>query len=333
MSSSTLIIAEAGVNHNGCVTLALDLVDAAAQAGADIVKFQIFRASDIVTASAPCAEYQLSGGQSSQYELLSRLELSVEDYAIIMQRCEERKIQFLASAFDLNGLRILKKWDLPLVKIPSGELTNAIFLRELGAIAGRKLLSTGMATLGEIEEALLVLEAAGTPRSDITLLQCTTEYPAPYEEVNLLAMDTMERAFKLPVGFSDHTLGTEASIAAVALGAVVIEKHLTLDRLMEGPDHRASLEPAEFQTMVRSIRNIELALGNGIKKPTASEEKNKLVVRKSIVALRDIKSGDRFKIDNIGIRRPGTGLPISMWDKVLGRLATRDFAEGDLIEL
>ncbi len=331
----TLIIAEAGVNHNGDMAVARALIDAAAGAGADIVKFQTFSADRLVTASARMADYQQKNTASNegQYAMLKRLELNEAMHVELIAHAAERGIEFFSTAFDLESLDYIMGLGMNRLKVPSGEITNLPYLRKVGGYKKPIILSTGMSNLGEIEAALDVLEQAGTPREKITVLHCNTEYPVPMEEVNLRAMQSIAQAFGVQVGFSDHTEGIEVAIAAVALGAHVIEKHFTLDRKLSGPDHRASIEPDELGLLVRSIRNIELAMGDGIKQPNGSEAKNKPVVRKSIVAATTIRRGDVFSAANLSAKRPGTGISPMRWDEVVGRVATRDFAIDELIEL
>lgn len=332
----TLIIAEAGVNHNGSREMALRLIDAAAEAGADYVKFQTFRTEELVSRRAKKAGYQvrnLGGDDDSQYGMLKRLELSEADHRALTERCAERGIGFLSTAFDLPSLAFLDGLGLPLWKVPSGEITNFPYLRAVGRTGKPVILSTGMADLDEIEQALGVLIRFGTPRESITLLHCTTEYPAPKEEVNLRAMGTMRERFGLPVGYSDHTEGIEIAVAAAALGAVVIEKHFTLDRNLEGPDHRASLEPDELKRLVTAVRSVESALGDGCKVPAASERRNRAVARKSIVAARPIRRGELFTEENLTTKRPGDGLSPLLWERAVGRPAPRDFAAEEGIEL
>jgi N,N'-diacetyllegionaminate synthase len=331
----TLIIAEAGVNHNGELELALRLVDAAADAGADIVKFQTFTADRLVTTEARQADYQVAdnGSAESQHAMLRRLELSPAMHVRLLTHCGARRIGFLSSAFDPASISLLAELGLDRFKIPSGEITNLPYLRHVGRLRRPLILSTGMATLQEIEAALAVLEAAGTSRERITVLHCNTEYPTPPEDVNLRAMLTIRDAFGVQIGYSDHTQGIEVAIAAVALGATVIEKHLTLDRRMQGPDHKASLEPAEFTAMVAAIRNIERALGDGVKRPSASEAKNIPIARKSLVASQAIIKGELFTEANVGVKRPGNGLSPMRLDEVLGHAAPRNFATDELIEL
>lgn len=335
MTPRTLIIAEAGVNHNGDMRLAKELIDRAADAGADLVKFQTFKAARLVTGTAKKADYQTrtTGDRESQYEMLSRLELTEEMHRELIAHCAARGIGFFSTAFDLESVDLLISLGQERFKIPSGEITNLPYLRRIGRAGKEVLLSTGMAALGEVEQAITALEAAGTPRTTMTVLHCTTEYPAPMNEVNLRAMQTLHAAFDVAVGYSDHTAGFEVAIAAVAMGAAVIEKHFTLDRALPGPDHKASLEPQELKAMVAAIRNIEQALGDGIKRLTPSEVRNRPVARKSLVASRPIAAGERFTPNNLAAKRPGTGLSPMRWDDVIGRTAPRDFAIDELIEL
>ncbi|MDF1613504.1 N-acetylneuraminate synthase [Desulfurivibrio dismutans] len=329
------IIAEAGVNHNGDLELAKKLIDAAAAAGADAVKFQTFKAESLVARDAPKAAYQQrnSGGEESQYEMLKRLELSEEQFVVLHGYCQSQGIEFLSTAFDLKSVDFLASLGLEIFKIPSGEITNLPYLRKVGGLGKKIILSTGMADLEEVEAALAALEQAGTTREGITVLQCTTEYPTPMAEVNLRAMATIARQCRVAVGFSDHTEGIEAAIAAAALGAKVVEKHFTLDKTLPGPDHKASLEPDELRAMVRAIRNIEKALGDGIKRPGPSELPNRTVARKSIVAARDIKKGEQFTAKNLTVKRPGGGISPMRWDEMLGQTAGRDFDQDELITL
>lgn len=332
----TLIIAEAGVNHNGDLELAKKLIAAAAEAGADLVKFQTFTAKNLVSASAPKADYQKKTTESteSQLEMIQKLELSREDHTVLIEACRVNDIGFFSTAFDFQSFDLLMELGcLEQIKIPSGELTNLPLLRYMSRFGKPLMLSTGMANLGEIEAAIEAVEAAGTPRSLITVLHCTTEYPTPMEDVNLRAMVAMKSAFGVNTGYSDHTPGIEVPIAAVALGATIIEKHFTLDRNLPGPDHKASLEPHELKAMVEGIRNVERALGDGVKRPSESELKNKPIARKSLVAIRPISTGEAFSAENISAKRPGTGLSPMRWDEVLGRIASKDFAVDDLIEL
>jgi len=331
----TLIIAEAGVNHNGDLALARQLIDVAAEAGADLVKFQTFSADRLVTTHAGKADYQTrtTDAGESQHTMIRRLELTRDMHEALSAHCNTRGIQFFSTGFDSESIDLLVELGLDRFKIPSGEITNLPYLRHVGHYGKRVILSTGMATLGEIEAALEVLEQAGTPRDRITVLHCNTEYPTPMADVNLRAMLTIRDAFGVAVGYSDHTSGIEVAIAAVALGATVIEKHFTLDRNLPGPDHKASLEPDEFKAMVAAIRNIEKALGDGIKRSSASEAKNKPIARRSLVAASAIRAGEVFSETNLTVKRPGTGLSPMRWEEVLGRKAPRDFAPDELIEL
>ena len=331
----SLIIAEAGVNHNGDMAIARQLIDVAADAGADLVKFQTFSADRLVTADAKKAGYQIQAAYAgeSQHAMLRRLELSRDMHVTLMAHCQARGIQFFSSGFDEESIDLLAELGIDRFKIPSGEITNLPYLRHVGRYGRPVIVSTGMATLDEIEAALAILEQAGTPRNRITVLHCTTEYPTPMTDVNLHAMLTIRDTLGVAVGYSDHTKGIEVAIGAVALGATVIEKHFTLDRNLPGPDHKASLEPAELKTMVAAIRNIEIALGDGIKRLTPSEAKNKPVARKSLVASQSIKAGDVFSAQNLTAKRPGTGISPMRWDEVIGRAAPRDFSADELIEL
>ena len=330
-----LIIAEAGVNHNGDMQLARQLIEVAAEAGVDVVKFQTFKADKLATSKATKASYQqqTTDKAENQQSMLKRLELTFDQHQQLISHCVNSGIEFLSTAFDDPSIDLLNKFNLKRLKIPSGEITNLPYLRRIGELGKPLILSTGMANMGEIEAALAVLETAGTNRAQITVLHCTTEYPAPMAEVNLRAMQTVGKAFDVAVGYSDHTAGIEVPIAAVALGATVIEKHITLDQNLPGPDHKASLEPKEFAAMVRAIRNIEQALGDAIKRPTASEDANLQVVRKSLVASRAISIGELFSVANITAKRPGTGISPMRWDELIGRAATRAFAPDELIEL
>lgn len=334
MKRRTLIIAEAGVNHNGDLQMAKRLIDEAAAAGADLVKFQTFNASRQVTRSAKKADYQTQTTDSSesQHTMLQRLELTEAMHHELIAQCNSRKIGFFSTGFDVESVDLLVRLGQEQFKIPSGEITNLPYLRHIGQLGKKIILSTGMATLGEIEAAIDVLEQAGTSRSMLTILHCTTEYPTPMAEVNLRAMQSLHTAFGVDVGYSDHTQGIEVAIAAVALGASVIEKHFTLDRTLPGPDHQASLEPAELSAMVSAIRNIETALGDGIKRLMPSEARNKPVARKSLVARRAIKAGEVFTAENITTKRPGSGISPMRWDDFLGKQAPRDFAADELIE-
>lgn len=332
----TLIIAEAGVNHNGDIALAKDLIAASAEAGADLVKFQTFVATNMISNSAPKANYQraTTDPEESQRDMVSKLELTREDHLELIAECNKWGIGFFSTAFDQESIDLLVDLEvLETAKVPSGELTNLPYLRYLARHSKRILLSTGMANMGEIEAAINAVELAGIPRDNITVLHCTTEYPTPMEDVNLRAMVNIGKAFGVSVGYSDHTNGIEVPIAAVALGASVIEKHFTLDRALPGPDHKASLEPDELKSMVQGIRRIEIALGDGIKRPSRSELKNEPIARKSLVAARTIKAGELFSEHNLVAKRPGTGISPMHWDDVIGRAASRDFNEDELIEL
>lgn len=328
-----MIIAEAGVNHNGSAELAFKLIDAAAGAGADLVKFQTFKADKLVTKDAPKAAYQARAqetGDNSQYGMLKALELDESIFAKLVTYCAERKIGFLSTPFDEDSARLLVECGVTAFKVSSGDLTNLPFLKALAVYKLPMILSTGMATLAEVDASVGALEEAGLPISQLTILHCTTEYPAPVEEVNLRAMLTLAQAYPgARTGYSDHTQGIHIPVAAVAMGASVIEKHFTLDRTMEGPDHKASLEPQELRAMVQQIRDVEIALGNGRKRPTATEIPNRAVARKSIVAARDIAAGEIFTEQNLTTRRPGDGMSPMRWDEVIGQRSTRDFKMND----
>jgi len=330
----TFIIAEAGVNHNGSLELAKKLVDAAKQAGADAVKFQTFKTEKLVSKFADKAEYQkrFTNTNESQLDMVKKLELSYEAFEEIYKYCREKEISFLSSPFDLESIDFLASLGLDIFKIPSGEITNLPYLEKIGKLKKKIIISTGMANLGEIEAALNILIQSGTKKEDIIVLHCNTEYPTPYEDVNLRAMLTIKEAFKIRIGYSDHTPGLEIPIAAVAMGAEVIEKHFTLDRNMEGPDHKASLEPIELANMVSAIRNVEKAMGDGIKKPSSSEIKNIVIARKSIVAAKKIKFGEAFTEENLSVKRPGTGISPMQWHSILGKQANRDYEEDEVIE-
>jgi N-acetylneuraminate synthase len=325
----TFIIAEAGVNHNGSLELALQLIDAAKASGADAVKFQSFRADLLATRSAGKAPYQ-ERTTESQFEMLERLQLDATAHRRLADYCRQVGIQFLSSPFDAQSADLLAAMNVPFYKIPSGEITNLPFLEHVASKNRPIILSTGMSTLGEVEEAVHVLQAAGAKR--LTLLHCVTEYPAPYAEVNLRAMQTLKAAFGLPVGYSDHTPGIEIAIAAVALGAEVIEKHFTLDRSLPGPDHRASLEPAELQQMVEAIRHVEAALGTGIKAPAPCELPNLPVARKSVVAARAMQSGHRLAADDLEIKRPGNGLAPKLLSTLIGRTLRVSVDKDDIFQ-
>ena len=334
MRGATLIIAEAGVNHNDSIETAVQLIETAAEAGADLVKFQTFSADRLVTGSASKADYQLetTSTRESQHEMIRKLELSREMHEELIAHCKKCGVGFFSTGFDPQSVDLLAELGLDRFKIPSGEITNLPYLRHIGQYGKPVILSTGMARLGEIEAALEVLEASGTPRERVTVLHCNTEYPTPMADVNLKAMLAIRDALGVQVGYSDHTLGIEVPIAAVAMGATVIEKHFTLDRNLPGPDHRASLEPDELKAMVQAIRNIELALsGDGLKRPSPSESKNLEIVRKSLVALAPIKVGVPFTEANLGVKRPGSGISPMRWDDFIGRPANRDYQADELI--
>ena len=327
------IIAEAGVNHNGSIVLAKKLVDVASEAGADAVKFQTFKAEKVVSKNAPKAAYQkkTTDPTESQFEMIKKLELDVNAHKELMTYCKQKHIMFLSTPFDHASIELLNNLGLEIFKIPSGEITNLPYLRHIGSLKKRVIMSTGMADIGEIEDALDVLITAGTPRENITILHANTMYPTPMEDVNLRAMQTIACTFGCDVGYSDHTPGIEVPVAAVAMGAKVIEKHFTLDKTMEGPDHKASLEPDELKAMVQAIRNIEKALGTGIKKPSPSERPNIEVARKSIVAARPIKKGELFTEENLTIKRPGNGISPMRWDEIIGTEAQKDYKVDELI--
>lgn len=330
---SVLIIAEAGVNHNGDIDLAYKLIDAAKSAGADIVKFQTFNPDLEVSKYAPKAEYQKANtaNDENQLSMLRQLALKHDDFIKLKAYCNKVDIGFLSTPFEEESVEFLKSLDCRLWKIPSGEITNYPFLIRIARTGWPIIMSTGMCSMAEVEDAVELLRENGC--GEISLLHCTTEYPAPFADVNLKAMITLKERFGVKVGYSDHTPGIEISIAAVAMGAEIIEKHFTLDKNMEGPDHKASLEPQELKAMVAAIRNVEKALGNGSKVPSASEIKNKSIARKSIIAKRNIKAGEIFTEDNITTKRPGNGISPMRWKEVLGVAAKRDFSEDELIEL
>lgn len=327
------IIAEAGVNHNGNIEIAKKLIDEAVRCGVDAVKFQSFKAKNLVTKVAKQADYQKEnmGKEVSQYDMLKALELSDEEHIELINYCKEKGIMFLSSPFDLESIDMLNNLGIEIFKVPSGEIENVPYLRKIAKTGKKVILSTGMSNLADIEFALDILKGAGA--RDISVLHCNTDYPTKMEEVNLRAMNTIGNAFSVEIGYSDHTKGIEVPIAAVALGAKIIEKHFTLDRNMEGPDHKASLEPNELKNMVDSIRNIEIALGNGVKALTDSEKKNIKIARKSIISSTSIKSGEVFTEDNLTIKRPGTGLSPKMWDEILGKKAKKDYYADEMVEL
>ncbi|MBC8489755.1 MAG: N-acetylneuraminate synthase [Bacteroidetes bacterium] len=334
MKYNVLIIAEAGINHNGSLKTAHKLIDVAVDAGADVVKFQTFTAEAVVSKGAAKAAYQkeTTDAGESQYEMIRKLELDKEAHIELIAYCEQKGIEFLSSPFDHKSIDLLDDIELKRFKIPSGEITNLPYLRHIGSLGKPIILSTGMATLKEVEYALNVLEESGTPKSQITVLHCNTEYPTPMEDVNLKAMLTIRNELGVNIGYSDHTLGIEVPIAAVAMGATIIEKHFTLDRKLPGPDHAASLEPNELKEMVKAIRNIEKAMGDGIKKPSPSEIKNMPIARKSIVAKTLIKKGEIFTEENLTVKRPGTGISPMEWDNVIGKVANHNYYIDDIIE-
>ena len=330
----TFIIAEAGVNHNGSLSTAKELVEKAAWAGADAVKFQTFKAENIICPSAPKAEYQrhTTPENETQFEMIKRLELGKNAHQTLINHCEKNGIQFLSSPFDQEGVDLLKTLGLTMFKIPSGEITNLPLLKKIGMLNKKTLLSTGMSTLNEIRDAVKILTDAGVQKKQITILHCNTEYPTPFCDVNLKAIQTIKKEFnEIRVGYSDHTHGIEVPIAATALGATVIEKHFTLNKEMEGPDHKASLEPQEFSAMVTAIRNIELSMGDGVKQPSPSERSNMAIARKSIVAAKKIEKGERFTPFNLAVKRPGTGISPMEWERLIGTKALRAYAKDELI--
>jgi N,N'-diacetyllegionaminate synthase len=335
MNQNTFVIAEAGVNHNGSLELAKRLIDVAVDAGADAVKFQTFKAENLVCKGAQKANYQkqTTSIEESQFEMLKRLELDEMAHLEIIAYCKQKNIMFLSTPFDHDSIDMLNGFGMQIFKIPSGEITNLPYLRRIGQLGKEVILSTGMADIGEVEDALDVLMQSGVAKNQITVLHATTEYPCPIDEVNLRAMRTMRDAFGVKVGYSDHTQGIEVPIAAVAMGACVIEKHFTLDKSMDGPDHKASLEPDELKAMVRAIRRIDQAMGDGIKKPSKSETKNIPISRKSVVATKSIKVGEVFSIDNLTVKRPGAGINPMRWDEVVGSIAVRDFEPDESITL
>ena len=334
MSEKVFIIAEAGVNHNGSIDMAKKLIDVAAEAGADAVKFQTFKTDKTVSRKAQKADYQknTTDAGETQYDMVKKLELDVSTHKELMSYCLEKNIMFLSTPFDHDSIDLLDELGLKIFKIPSGEITNLPYLRHIGKLNKEIIMSTGMADIGEIEDALDILVNAGTDKNNITVLHCNTEYPTPMTDVNLRAMQTIANTFKISrTGYSDHTLGIEVPVAAVALGAKVIEKHFTLDKTLPGPDHQASLEPQELKLMIESIRNIEKALGDGIKKPSKSETPNKTIVRKSIVAKKAIKKGEILNEENLTIKRPGNGISPMRWDEIIGTIAQKDYEEDELL--
>ena len=331
--SKVFIIAEAGVNHNGSIEIAKQLVDVAADAKVDAIKFQSFKTENLVCRNAQKAEYQIrtTNQKESQFDMLKKLELTPSMHEELIAYCQKRNVMFLSTAFEVASLRYLVECGLDTIKLPSGEITNYPLLREAGVSKKKILLSSGMSSMGELSEAVKVLKEYGS--EDITVLQCNTEYPTPYKDANLKAMLTIKDLLGTKVGYSDHTLGIEVPIAATALGASVIEKHFTLDRNMKGPDHKASLEPDELSNMVMAIRNIEKAIGNGKKEPSESEKKNIEIARKSIVAKCNIQKGELYTEENLTTKRPGNGISPMHWNTILGERAKRNFCEDELIEL
>ena len=331
--NKVFIVAEAGVNHNGDINLAKKLIDIAAKAGADAVKFQTFKTELCVSKNAKKASYQEenTGKEESQFDMIKKLELNENMHKELIAYCKQKNITFLSTPFDSDSIKLLDELGLSTFKIPSGEITNLPYLRQIGGLNKKIILSTGMANLGEVEAAIEVLVKSGTKRENISLLHANTQYPTPMEDVNLKAMITLKNAFGLEVGYSDHTLGIEVDIAAVAMGAKIIEKHFTLDKSMPGPDHKASLEPDELAAMVRAIRNIELALGDGLKHFSKSESENIKIARKSIVAKCDIKKGEIFSEQNICVKRPGDGINPMRWDEVIGQNSQKDYKQDELI--
>jgi len=330
---SVFIIAEAGVNHNGSIKLAKKLIDVASEAGVDAVKFQTFKAEHLVSKNTQKADYQkeTTDASESQFDMIKKLELDVDTHLELIAYCKSKNIMFLSTPFDHESIDMLNDLGLEIFKIPSGEITNLPYLRHIGRLGKKVILSTGMADIGEIEDALDILVEAGTSKDDINVLHANTMYPTPMEDVNLRAMLTIGNTFDIAYGYSDHTLGIEVDIAAVALGASVIEKHFTLDKSMDGPDHKASLEPQELSAMVQAIRNIELALGSSIKKPSKSEQPNIGIVRKSIIAKSIIKRGDLLTPDNIAVKRPGNGISPMRWNETIGTKALKDYDVDELI--
>ena len=334
-TNKTFIIAEVGVNHNGSLKKVLKLIDVAASAGANAIKFQTFKAENLATDNAPKAEYQKykSLKKETQFQMLKKLEFTEAMHSACFQKCQKKKIIFISSAFDIDSLNYLKKFKLRYFKVPSGEITNIPYLEVLGKFRKKVILSTGMSSIFEIKKAIKTLTTNGTKKNNITLMQCTSAYPTPYDEINLNVIATLRNIFKLNIGFSDHSLGVYASIAAVALGAKIIEKHLTLSKNLKGPDHRTSLDPSEFKFMVQGIRIVEKALGDKIKKVTKSEKKNIYIARKSIVASTKIKKNEKFSNFNITCKRPGTGISPLLFKKMIGKKSIKNFNKNDLIRL
>lgn len=328
-----IIIAEAGVNHNGSLENAKKMIDIAQEVGVDIIKFQTFKAENLVCKNAEKAEYQknTTSNKESQFEMLKKLEINREMHKELIKYCKDKNVQFLSTPFDLESIDLLNELGIEIFKIPSGEITNYPYLKKIGMLKKKVILSTGMSYLKEIEEALKVLKENGA--NDITVLHCNTEYPTPMCDVNLNAMNVINEKLNVEVGYSDHTIGIEVPIAAAAMGAKIIEKHFTLDKNMEGPDHKASLNPDELKVMVSAIRNIEIAMGNNVKIPSKSESRNLNIVRKSIVANKTIKRGEEFTEENLTCKRPGNGVNPMKWNEVLGKIAKKDYFEDELIEL
>ena len=333
--SRVVVIAEVGINHNGSIETAEKLIEKAAEADADFVKFQTFKADKLVTKTATKAEYQIHNtiSNETQFEMIEKLELTKSMHLKLVDRCKDAGIAFASTAFDTDSIDHLIDIGVEFLKIPSGEITNLPYLRYVGTKGLPVILSTGMSTMEEVRTALDTLESSGTKRDAVIALQCNTEYPTPFQDANLRAMISIKNELRIDIGYSDHTMGIEVPIAAVAMGATVIEKHFTLDRTMQGPDHAASLEPNQFKEMVRCIRNIEKALGNGIKKPSASEKKNRIIARRSIVAQKQIYKGEILGPENLAVKRPGTGISPMEWDSVMGTKSHRDYLEDDFIEL
>ena len=330
---SVFIIAEAGVNHNGSIELAYELIDVASESGADAVKFQTFKAENLVSKNAEKAEYQkkTTDASESQFDMIKSLELDIDAHKKLIDYCQGKGILFLSSPFDHDSIDLLNELGIEVFKIPSGEITNLPYLRRIGSLAKQVILSTGMSTLKEVGDALAILVDSGTKKENITVLHANTMYPTPMEDVNLNAMKTIKKEFDVAVGYSDHTLGIEVDIAAVAMGASIVEKHFTIDKAKEGPDHKASLEPEELRAMVIAIRNVEKALGDGIKIPSGSEKPNIVVARKSILANQKIKKGDTLTEENIIVKRPGNGISPMKWDEVIGLVAAKDYQVDDKI--
>jgi len=333
MSKRILIIAEAGVNHNGDINLAKQLIEIAADAGADVVKFQTFNAARLTLHNAIKADYQLktSNSNETQFTMLSKLELTESMHHQLIAHCKLFNIGFLSTAFDIESVNLLVGLNQKLFKVPSGEITNLPYLRHIGKLNKKVILSSGMSSIKEVKDAVKLLNSSGTSRNKITVLHCTSEYPAPMNEVNLLAMQTISSDLGLEVGYSDHTIGIEVAIAAAAMGASVIEKHFTINRNLPGPDHQASLEPGELKDMIFAIRNIEIAMGDGVKDLSPSEVKNQPVIRKSLVALKAIEAGELFTNQNVTTKRPGTGISPMRWDEFIGKTAQKNYKEDDLI--